>query len=118
MFSNILGAIWVILGLIWLIKPQVLRNRLQRKMTRRMRWIVLGFILTFVVLMIGSVIKAPGLLYKVVGIVGIVIVIKSVLFMTSKASGKMADWLANRPVIFFRAWGLVILIIGAALLLA
>ena len=73
MIYNIVGVIWVILGLLWLIKPEVLKNRLKRKMNRRMKWIVYGFVLVFSFILIGSVIRAQGLFLKIIGIIGIVV---------------------------------------------
>ena len=118
MIANILGTIWVVLGLLWLAKPQLLKNRLVKKMNRKMRRIVYAFILVFIFLLIGSIIKAQGFLPKVVGLIGIIIVIKGIRLITAKTSEKMSGWLAKRPLGFFRVWGLIILVAGILLVLA
>ncbi|MEA3306113.1 MAG: hypothetical protein U9R52_04795 [Candidatus Omnitrophota bacterium] len=118
MLSNMLGVIIIITGLLWLFKPEILRNRLKKKMNRKLKLIVYGFVIMFGFLIIGSVIKAPGLLPKIVGIMGIILAIKGILLITSKASEKMLNWLADRPLGFFRIWAFVILIMGIMLILA
>ena len=112
MLSKILGTIWIILGILWLIKPEGFRNRLKRKMNRKMRRIVLGFLLVFAFLMIGSVFKAPGVLAKIIGVIGIIIVIRGILLLTSKASEKMREWLSERPLMYFRICASILLVIG------
>jgi small-conductance mechanosensitive channel len=116
--SNVLGTISIITGILWLIKPEGLKNRLKRKLNRKLRYMVYGFIVMFGTLMIGSVIRLHGLLPKIVGTIGIIIVIKATLLITPKASEKMQDWLADRPVVFFRMWALAILIMGVMLVAA
>ena len=118
MLAKILGTIWIILGLLWLIRPQILQNRLKRKMDRRFRWTVYFALLAFGILMAGSVIKLPGFLAKIVGIIGIIIAIKGILLMTSKASGKMLEWCAGQPIIIFRAVALVFLVVGIMMVMA
>ena len=100
--AKILGIIWVILGILWLVKPEALKNRLKRKMNRKMRFTVYGFLIVFGILMVGSVMKAQGLLPKIVGILGIILAIKGIFLIFSKASEKLWKWWADRPLIFFR----------------
>ena len=100
------------LGLFWLIKPENLQNRLKKKMSRRVRRIVYGFVLVFAFLMIGSAFRAPGFLSKIVAIIGMIIVIKVIMMITSKTSEKVFGWWADRPVVVFRAWALAVLAAG------
>lgn len=118
MLARILGIIWILLGLWWLIKPDALKRRLQRKMSRKVRWTVFGFLFIFGIMMTGSVFKAPGILPKVIGIIGLIIAIRAVMFITSKASERILSWWAERPVIVFRLWGLAVLGMGVLLLFA
>ena len=118
MIANIVGSIWIILGLLWLIKPGILRNRLKKKMNRKIKWAVYGFIALLALTLIGSIIKAPGILLKIIGFIGIIIVIKGILLVTSKTSEKMLDWWAKRPLMFFRVWALFIFAVGLVLVLS
>lgn len=116
MLAKILGFIWIALGLLWAAKPAILKNRLQRKMGRRMRRVVFGFLLVFSFLLIGSVIKAPGILAKIVAIIGMVFAIKVIMLITSKVSDKTFEWWGERPLVYFRIWGLFVLATGLLLM--
>ncbi len=118
MFAKILGIIWVILGVLWLVKPEALKMRMKKKMTRKTRRIVLAFILGFCFLLIGSIMKIPGVLSKVIGIAGLIMIVRMILKFTSKASEKALDWLLNRPALFYKIFAIVIIIIGLTLILA
>lgn len=114
--AKILGAIWIILGFIWLLKPEMLRNRLKRKMTRKLKWTIYGFLIAFGILMIGSVIRAEGLLPKIIGFVGLLLIIKAVLLILSKATDKLWEWWARQSLLFFRIQAAVIIAIGMMLI--
>jgi len=113
--SRILGIIWAVLGLLWTIKPEALKVRVSRKMSRKMRRIVFFFILIFSLMLIGSVVKADGLIPKIAGILGMIVMIKSIMLVTSATTEKFTCWWGGRPLIFFRIWGLTVLTIGLML---
>jgi len=115
MLSTIVGCIWVLLGLLWTFKPEMLKNRIKRKMTRTVKWTVLGFVIFFGFMIAGSVIKASGIWPKVIGILGLIIVIKLIMIFISKTSEKAIAWCADRPLIFFRIWGISLLVMGLML---
>lgn len=118
MLSKILGTLTIIGGFFWLIKPESLKNRIKRKINRKIRWAVYGFIAVFGFLIAGSVIKAPGFLPKIAGLIGLIIAVKAILLITSNTSEKMLDWLSDRPILFFRIWALLILSVGIILILS
>ncbi|GEM_PF-1247413 len=118
MLARILGIIWIGLGLLWLFKPESLKNRLQRKMNRRIMFVVYGFLLVFGFLMTGSVIKTPGLVPKVIGVLGMVLAIRAIILITSKTSEKIFEWWGNRPPGFYRTCALFMLIIGTMMIYA
>jgi len=118
MLTKIIGVIWILSGLWWFFKPESLKRRLARKMSRKFRFIIYGFIIAFGLVIIGSVLKAEGIIAKIVGIVGIVITIKAILLLTSKTSGKMIEWLVEKPVKFFRIMAGIMIVFGIMLYLA
>lgn len=107
----------MLFGLLWIFKPYSLKNRLQRKMGRRTRWIVYGFLIVFGFLMAGSVIRAPGITPKIIGIIGMVITIKAIMLLTSKASEKFTAWWGERPVYFFRVLALLFFALGLMMIM-
>jgi len=112
MLAKILGCLWMLLGVWWFLKPEALRNRLHKKMNRKMRFAIYGFILIFSVMMMASAFKAQGLFLKVVGILGMIIAIKVILLITSKTSEKMFEWLSQKPLIVFRIIALAFFLMG------
>ena len=115
--AKILGMIWIALGILWALKPAILRDRLKKKMTRKIKLTLYVFFLVFGLLMVGSVIKLPGLLPKVVGIMGIILVIKTLVLILSKTSEKLCEWWLKQPLVIFRLQAVWFIIIGIILLL-
>lgn len=115
--SKIFGVIWIVLGAIGLIRPHIIKTRLQRKITRRIRRVVNGFLIVFGIVLMAGAMKNSGLLPKIIGIIGVVIAIKVILWVTSKTSEKLFSWLGERPLIFFRAIASFFLAVGLALIL-
>ncbi|MBN1871745.1 MAG: hypothetical protein JW800_04140 [Candidatus Omnitrophica bacterium] len=113
--ARLLGIFWLLFGIVWLIRPDILKNRLKRKMSRRIRWTIYGFLFFFGLIMIGSLIKAEGLLPKIIGILGVILVIKSTLLFLSKTSDRLWKWWAEQPLMIFRLQALIIIIVGAML---
>lgn len=118
MFAKILGLLWAVLGLLWLFKPQSLRERIKKKMARKIKWIVLGFVVVFAFSIIGSIIKAEELYLKIIGAAALMVAARLILLATTKTSEKIFSWWEGRPLIFFRFCGLFVLITGAALFLS
>lgn len=117
MLSKILGVVWILLGLWWVIKPEALKNRLKRKMSRRVRWTVFAFVFVFAFSMMGSVFKVPGLGAKIIGVIGLVIAIRAIMFITSKTSEKVLEWWGSRSLAFLRGWAVFVLVTGIMLVM-
>jgi len=115
MLAKIIGTLWIILGLLWSIKPHILKNRLKRKMARKIKWIILAFVLVFGFTLLGSIITAQEIFLKVIGLIGLIIVIKGIFLLSTKTSDKIIEWMEGKPLIAFRIWGLFILGMGVML---
>ena len=116
MLAKVIGFLWVLFGFLWLARPQALKGRLQRKMGRKTRWIVYGFLIVFGFLMMGSVIRTPGFLPKFIGVLGMVITIKAIMLLTSKTSEKFVTWWSERSMLFFRVLAAAFIALGGAML--
>jgi len=118
MLAKIIGTLWMVFGLFWLMRPASLKMRLEKKMGRRIKIIVYIFIFVFGILILASVIRAPGWLPKLVGLAGIAITIYAIRLLTTRTSEKIFLWLGKKPLLFFRILALVITGIGIMLMLA
>jgi hypothetical protein len=67
--------------------------------------------------MVGSVMKAPGLLPKIIGILGILLAVKGIFLLLSKTSEKLWAWWADRPLSVFRLQAVIIIAIGVMLVM-
>ena len=118
MLSKAVGIISIMAGLLWLLRPEALKKRLKRKMSRKLKLTVYCFVIVFGLLIIGSALGAPGILGKAVGIIGLIVTIKIIMLITSKTSEKISEWLADKSLKFYRMWALAIVAVGVMLILA
>lgn len=116
MLKTILGIIWIALGLWWVVRPEALKARLKRKMNRRIRFMVFFFAIMLGLVVAGSVLNVQGMIAKVIGIAGLVIAIKAIMVLTSRSAEKVLSWWGNRPVMFFRIWAVIFILLGAGML--
>jgi len=118
MLSNILGAITVLTGILWFVKPEMLRNKLKKKLNRKLRTAICGFIVFFGFLIIRSVMKLYGIIPRILGIIGLIMIIKGLLLLMTQTSQKLLEWMADRPLVFFKIWAACVVVMGIMLILA
>jgi len=117
MLTKIMGTIWVILGILWTAKPDILKNRVKKKISRRIKWVVLGFVFVFGFSLAGGIMRAPGLILKIIALAALIAAIKFILFASSASSEKIWAWWQERSLIFFRIAGAFVLAAGLILVL-
>ncbi len=118
MIARIIGWLWIILGVISLIKPEFLKRRFQKKGLKKFRRIFFAIAFILGAYLISISWKIPGLLSKIVMLIGIVIVFKGLFLLKAKTTEKIVDWLSRQPLTYFRVGGLLYLIFGIIILLA
>ena len=82
MFAKIVGTIFILLGVLFFLYPELLRGSLRRKAVRKL--ISTGW-------------KYEGLLSKLLTLAGIIALIKGLLFLNSTATEKITAWILQRP---------------------
>ena len=112
MLTKIIGTIWVVTGFLGVLRPEVFRERLRRKLSGKMRIIVILFLLVLGFMMAGNIFKADGPAALTAGIIGALIVIKVIMAVTNKAGDTIFNFMNGRSVKFFRIWAGIILIFG------
>ena len=117
MFIRILGWLWVITGVLFLLRPQWLKKRLQKKNMRLVRKYLFFIAVALGILLISVSWKIPGLLSKVIMIIGIAGIIKGFFFLKAKAADKTIQTLASRPLALFRVLALAYIVVGLMVLL-
>jgi hypothetical protein len=112
MILKILGWLWLITGIISLIKPEWLRKRMQKKTIRKLKWVFIGIAWVIGAALIKTAGNFSGIIYWVITIVGIIAIIKGFLFISGKTSDKLMDWFSAQPVSFLRAWAVFAICLG------
>lgn len=117
MLTKFIGWFWIVLGAFFLLKPGILKTKLQKKGARKVKKILFAVAIILGISLIAASWKMQGLLSKAIMIAGIVAIIKGVLFLKSKFTEKLLDWLSRQPVIIFRVIAFIYIVIGAVILL-
>lgn len=97
MLISIFGWLWIIAGTIFMLKPQMMRNRLQKKGMKKLRkyFFLLSIILGGLLISAGW--HYEGILAKLIVVVGIIAIIKGLILIKAKAADKMVG-VASGPV--------------------
>ncbi|HDZ77191.1 MAG TPA: hypothetical protein ENH41_03815 [Candidatus Omnitrophica bacterium] len=116
MFAKIVGWFWIIVGVLFLLKPAMLKNKLQKKSFKKIKkyLFLLAVILGGILVSIGF--KYSGFFPKLVMVLGIISIVKGFYFLKGKAAEKVLGWFLNKPLIFFRFSALFYIVLGALIL--
>ena len=117
MIATILGWVLIVMGTLFLLKPQALKNRLQKKGLRKMKRYLFFLTISVALLFIGAAGNVPGLWGKILLIFGIIGIIKAFFLLKAKAAEKMMNWFFTKPLSLFRLGGCLYLLIGLLILL-
>lgn len=118
MLLTLLGWIWLISGIIFLLKPHWLRNKLKKKSLKAIRGWAFGLGLALGFLLVKATWGMPGWLPKLIFLLGLIAVFKGVFFLKARSAGRVVDWLVSQPVRVFRMFAVGQVVIGAVILSA
>lgn len=116
MIAKIIGFIWVVWGILILIKPGILRNSLQKKGSKKIKKNLFLLTLFLSITLIIASLKASGLLPKVLLVLGIIGIFKAFIFLKSKASDKLIAFSANLSLTVYRVGGVLYVILGLCMM--
>ena len=116
MLVSILGWFWVVTGVIFLIWPNFLKKRLQKKSYKIIRryLFVVGIFLSVMLISVG--LKATGAISKIILVIGLIALIRAVFLVKAKAAQKLVEFFLKQSLIMFRFWALVQIVIGVLIL--
>ena len=84
-------------------------------MGRRMRLVVYCFAAFLVLVIAGSVVKAPSPVTALGGIIGLFVTVKLMMIMTALSAEKVLGWWESRSLSFYRLWSLALIAVGVML---
>lgn len=117
MLLKIFGWFWIVAGLIFLLKPQILKNRLQKKGLKKLRKYFFALSLVLGGLLISVGLRFHGLLAKIIMIIGIIAIFKALFLLKAKAADRLMDWSASQPLILFRIGACFWILTGVIILM-
>lgn len=116
MFAKIFGWFWIIMGILFLIKPAMLRNKLQKKSFKILKKYLFAIAIILGLFLIGVGLKHQGILSKIIMVLGIIGVLKGFFFIKSKAAEKIVGWVIKQPLSFFRIAASCYILLGILIL--
>ena len=115
MIAKIIGWFWVIMGVFFILKPNLMRLRFQRKSSKVIRKYFFAVALVAGVLLISAAWGFKGFLPKLLVILGIISIIRGVFFIKAKSTEKLSDWFSLQPLLTFQSIAAVQVVIGLLL---
>lgn len=112
MFFRLVGLLWIVLGVWWIMRPQALKRRFRKKVKKTRRKILFLIVTSAVGLFLLAARYAHGIIANIFLIMGILGAIKAVFFLTSKAADKAIDWWLEKPLWMWRLWAACFTAIG------
>ena len=106
MFSYIIGSLFIMLGILFLLYPESLRKRLRKKALRKIRKYLFAGAITLGILLISTGWKYDGLLPKILVLAGIIAIFKGVFFLKSRTADKVTEWILKQPVIVLKIFAM------------
>ncbi|MFH1622637.1 MAG: hypothetical protein ABIA97_05925 [Candidatus Omnitrophota bacterium] len=106
------------MGILFFLRPQMLRNKLQKKTYRYIRRLLFVVAIFLGILLISAGFKTEGFLSKFLMLLGIIGIIKAVFFIKAKSAEKILNWFLKQPIPFFRFCASVQIAIGVVILLS
>ncbi len=116
MIAKIIGLIWIVWGILILIKPEILRKKLQTKGSKKLKKNLFLLTLFLSITLIIASFKASGLLPKTLLVMGILGIFKAFIFLKSKASDKLIAFSSSLPLTVYRAGGSLYIVIGLSIM--
>lgn len=117
MFSTVVGSIFIVVGVVFLLYPEGLRRRLRRKAIWKLRRYLFGAAFFVGVLLVSAGWRQPGLLPKVLMVLGVVALLKGLLLLNAKATEHVTVWILERPILQLRIVAAGQVVLGFLILL-
>ena len=117
MLVKILGWFWVVSGVLFLLKPSLLRGRLQRKSYRTFRRYLFLIVVSVGILFVKAAWTLDDFLPRTALIVvGVIAIIKGFFFLKAKAAEKVVAWFARQSLTVFRIGASFQILVGSGIL--
>jgi len=116
MLSGLIGLVFILFGVLSLLFPESLRRSLRRKAVWKLRRYFFIAAVSFGILLISAGWKQEGILPKILMCLGVVALLKGLLFLNLKATEHVTAWILERPVLHLRIFAVGQIVLGLLML--
>ena len=116
MLLDLLGWFYIVTGVVFLIQPESMRNKIKKVGMKKLRKYF--FALAFIIgsLLIKATWGLEGFLAKLFFVMGVIALIKGIYYLKGRTAEKVLDWWLAKDVSFFRTTAIIQIIVGGLLL--
>jgi uncharacterized protein YjeT (DUF2065 family) len=116
MLAKLLGWLFIIAGILFLLKPQMLRKRFQKKSLKALKKYLFVIVMFLSILFITAALRTSGILSKILLVLGIVGIFKGFFFLKAKIAGRIIEWYGKQSLAFFRFFASLYILSGLIIL--
>jgi len=117
MLVKILGWFWLIAGILFLLKPKMLKELLQKKSIKQLKKVSFGIAIFVGFWLLVAGLRSAGFLSKFLMVLGIASLVKALIFLRAKIADKIIAWLGRQSLAFFRLAACVHILLATIILL-
>ena len=102
---------WIILGIWWFFRPAGIRRRFEKRYRKGARWLLLTVLIICAGILFAAGRQLGGFWGILLALLGVIAVLKGLLFARGKVSETVLEWWSRQPVWVYRvsATGLFVL---------
>jgi hypothetical protein len=108
----IVGWAWIALGVWWFFRPAGIKRRFEKRYRKGARSILFAVLFVTAGILIAAGRWLGGLWGWLLAILGIIAVLKALLFVRGKVSDTVLDWWSQQPIWVYRVSAAVLFVLG------
>ena len=116
MLHKIIGWFLLLSGILFLIKPAILKNKLQKKTYKKFLYFIIGATFALGGYMASFAFRFKGALPKVIAVIGIIALIRGFMFLNSKTRQKLASVFSKAPLKIYRIFAAGYALLGVLMI--
>jgi len=115
-FLKVIAILWIILGVVWLFRPESFRSYVRKKIFKKYRRLALilllitgGYLLSFF--------RFSFVAAKLIALLGLIVIIKALFLLNRKFSESLSRYIEKIPIFYIRVASLLLIGIGISIFL-
>jgi len=116
MLAKFLGWFFIAMGILFVLKPEILRNKLLKKSNKVLRRFLFSLSVVLGILLINISLRYHGILPKIIMVLGVMAILKGFFLFKEKAADKILEWSLSKSIMLFRIGGCFHIVMGVIIL--